>query len=377
MTLKGDAAQGGERSQRSETAAVIERRREDIEARWLATLEAGLEDRKVDRTELRDSIDEYLHRIAGMLRGSEEMEQGGGGVWADVSRVHAENRLRLGFDIEKLFHDFIVLRQVLVQVAEEEGIKDAWRQVSRLADLVDGAIGEAVKYYVQSRDYAARRTEAEHIGFITHELRNPLQTAMFAAAQLRRQGASAAPGRALDVLDTNHRRLEYLIDQVLRTERLEAGAEEARLVDTTLGEVLGDALDLGRYAAAAKGIAFHAEVDFSIRLQADLRLSASAMQNLIDNAVKFTDQGSVEVSAEEGATCVTLHVRDTCPGLPDEEIRRIFEPFHRVHVNKEGTGLGLAITRRAVEAQGGTIHAESSRGGGCHFWLTLPRPKGG
>jgi signal transduction histidine kinase len=71
---------------------------------------------------------------------------------------------------------------------------------------------------------------------------------------------------------------------------------------------------------------------------------------------------------------VVLHVYDNCEGLSDEELKTIFEPFRRgAHTNKPGTGLGLAIARRAVEAQGGTIAAESVTERACHFWFTMPQ----
>ena len=70
---------------------------------------------------------------------------------------------------------------------------------------------------------------------------------------------------------------------------------------------------------------------------------------------------------------VVFHVRDSCSGISEEDLRLIFEPFRRGHSGKAGTGLGLAIARHAVEAQGETIHVESAAGVGCHLWFTLPR----
>jgi two-component system sensor histidine kinase ChiS len=68
-----------------------------------------------------------------------------------------------------------------------------------------------------------------------------------------------------------------------------------------------------------------------------------------------------------------IHVRDTCHGLSSEELSTIFEPFRRGRTRKAGTGLGLSITRRAVEVQGGSVHAESPEPLGCHFWIELPQ----
>ena len=89
---------------------------------------------------------------------------------------------------------------------------------------------------------------------------------------------------------------------------------------------------------------------------------------------RFTDHGRVALVADNLPDKALIHVHDNCDGLSDEEIKTIFEPFKRAHPGKAGTGLGLAIARRALEAQGGEIGAESGANGGCHFWLTLPKP---
>src|SRR4029078_13627220 len=93
--------------------------------------------------------------------------------------------------------------------------------------------------YVESRDFAVRRAQAEHIAFLTHELRNPLGAATLGASQIRRIGALAPmQAQMVDRLDRSHARLRDLIDNVLATERFEAGRVDVCLVETTLGEVL-------------------------------------------------------------------------------------------------------------------------------------------
>src|SRR5213075_2022782 len=93
------------------------------------------------------------------------------------------------------------------------------------------------------------------------------------------------------------------------------------------------------------------------------------------NAVKFTYEGLVDVHAVDAGDAVEIHVRDNCDGLSEAELSTMFEPFQRGSTsrNKEGSGLGLAIAKRAVEAQGGSIHAESTGDRGCHFWVRLKK----
>jgi signal transduction histidine kinase len=134
-------------------------------------------------------------------------------------------------------------------------------------------------------------------------------------------------------------------------------------------------LSAAKLATETKGLALDARFDPDVVVQVDEKLSMSAIDNVIQNAIKFTDRGQVAVVAENHPREVVLHVRDSGPGISKEDLSTIFEPFRRGTSKKPGAGLGLAIARRAVEAQGGTIRAESNDNEGAHFWLTLPKPR--
>jgi signal transduction histidine kinase len=367
-----------ERSRRVVLAEAIERRLQDIERRWLDRVkrEVARSDHHVTATDLRDAIGAYLEGLAHALRGGESIEAGGTSAWAEVAREHALTRVRLGFDVEQLIREFILLRRVLFEVAREEQAIANDRHGERLADLIDAAIATSVKSYTESRDHAARRVQAEHIGFLTHELRNPLSTATMACARLRKKPELvAAAGDTLDMLDRSLNRLSGHIDALLLTQRLDANEVESRPTVTRLGPILADATRAAALEASQKGIELASRYDPDIELHIDSGLTTSALQNVVDNAVKFTDRGRVEVVTENLADRVLIHVYDNCDGLSDEELKTIFEPFKRAHSEKPGTGLGLAIARRALEAQGGEIGAESRADRGCHFWLTLPKPQ--
>jgi signal transduction histidine kinase len=137
-------------------------------------------------------------------------------------------------------------------------------------------------------------------------------------------------------------------------------------------DVVDAAVAVARKTALDKNVAFDVRYVFDERVRVDPDLTRSAIQNIVDNAAKYTDFGSVDVVVEGTTSEWSVHVRDTGPGLSPQELRTIFEPFRRGSTSKKGTGLGLAIARRAVETQGGSIHAESTGPGGCHFWIQLP-----
>jgi signal transduction histidine kinase len=359
-------------------AGAIERRLADIESRWLDRVQEELvkSGKGVGPTELKNAIGDYLRALVNTIRGQSSIGAGGTAAWADVAREHAITRVQLGFDITELVQEFILLRRVMVGVTREEGLIPEGDQGDRLTDLIDAAIAQAVKSYTESRDAAARRAEAEHVGFITHELRNPLSTAIMAASRLRRRREIAdLEGRTLDMLERGLDRVRRLIDQVLLTERFEAEEMECRPVDIDLGRIVGEATRAAELVAAEKGVALNARYDPDVVVHVDPGLASSALQNVVDNAVKFTDQGRVELYAETLPTHVRIYVRDNCDGLSPEELATIFEPFKRAHSGKAGTGLGLAIARRAIEAQGGEIGAESEAERGCCFWLTMPKAR--
>ncbi|MBI3543505.1 MAG: sensor histidine kinase [Deltaproteobacteria bacterium] len=372
-----------EMDQRQALAEMIERHAGEIEARWLELVQQEIMKKRasVQPSELRDAMGDYLLRLAESLkRESTSDESRGAAVWGDVAREHAITRVRLGFDVAQLVHEFVLLRRVLVEFARMDELIPEGLQADSLTELIEAAISVAVHSYVESRDYEFRKLEAEHIGFLTHELRNPLATVSMAAAELCRRlnaPASSDESRLCQLMTAGHARLKSLIDTVLLTEKLQTFAVEVRPVELTLGQLLNEALQNATEVARNKGLKLQVVADANIALRVDRNLTISVIQNLVDNAVKYTDRGKVELRVDDLPDDVVIHVLDECPGIPPDELSTIFEPFKRGRSSKPGTGLGLAIAKKSVELQDGEIHGESlgdvGRGLGCHFWFKLPK----
>jgi signal transduction histidine kinase len=355
---------------------AIQERRSEIVQRWLERVQQDvLRTPGVSITQLRDGMPDYLTGLSELLASGGDAAGGRRAAWERVAREHGVTRVRIGFDISQLVHEFIVLRQVIRDVVAEQAQPPPDVEAV-LADLLDAAIASSVQSYVDARDYEARRRQAENIGFITHELRNPLSTAMLIVAQLQTKMVEEVEARVappvVERLERSLRAIEQLIASVLLTEKLEAGKQEARAVPVRLVDVVGSAVEAARRVAAQKGLAFNVSYDPNLTVRVDPMLTRSAIQNLADNAAKYTDAGSVDIVVSTDGGALVVDVRDTCDGLSAEELKTIFEPFQRGRTRQAGTGLGLAIARRAAEAQGGTIEAESSGASGCHFQLRLP-----
>ena len=354
-------------------ADMIGRCRDEIMSRWLDAVSAGQRLSGVPLTALRDALPDYLDKIRTELRakGRVTFEESGGAAWRSVAQEHALTRVQMGFDISQLVHEFVVLRRVMFDLAIRENVFER-EHSSILAELIEAGIGVAVQSYVEARDYESRRRQAANVGFVTHELRNPLNAAML-AAELVREDAAGSSGRALDALDRSLRRMLDLVDSVLDTARNESDATECRPTPTTLGEIFADPISTAEVQAQRKGLALETEFDASSELEVDPDLTRSAIQNLLDNAVKYTGEGGIAVSVDEGPDEIVIHVRDSCPGISPEELQTIFQPFRRGQTGTKGTGLGLTIAKRAARLQGGDLQAESEGDHGCHFWMTLPR----
>jgi signal transduction histidine kinase len=358
-----------EQRERERLADTLERRGNDIIDRWLERVRTDASARDIPITDLRDGIADYLHTMATMLRSDVVMNGMGALTWDDVAKRHALTRVRLGFDVAQLTQELRLLRRTAYEILCEEDLAD---KAQRLLELIDDAEKATLRSYINFRDYETRRLEAEHVGFLTHELKTPLGAIVLVTDNLQAEGLTPAQKRLCAILDRNIERMRRMIDEVLLSERLGIGEIASKPVDVKLGALISDRLEQTRSEAAKKRVGFRAGYDESLRLHVDPALTMSAIDNLLDNAVKFTERGEVSFVVEELPDQIVFHVHDRCDGLSPEELRVIFEPFKRAHSHKPGSGLGLAIARRAVEAQGGEMHAESKETG-CHFWFTLPK----
>ena len=177
-------------------ADAITRRKREIIERWLDQVRKRLENRTIDAADLEDGLEQYLEGISETLKKRENpVQTNGGTLWEEVAREHAATRVKLGFNISQLIEEFFILRRIIFDVAREEDLLTGDR-AEAISELISAAVGSAVKSYTDARDYSTRRAEAEHVAFITHELRNPLTTALLAASELtgpRREPSPRTP----------------------------------------------------------------------------------------------------------------------------------------------------------------------------------------
>ena len=224
----------------------------------------------------------------------------------------------------------------------------------------------------------ANRAKSEFLSSMSHELRTPLN-GILGYAQVMQRDANATDRQKDNIgsIITCGDHLLALINDVLDLSKIEAGRLELDLAPCDLVKLVRSLTDIVGQRASAKSLEFTVEVAPEVPrgILADTAKLRQCLVNLLGNAVKFTELGSVRLKVEERpGHRLAFAVTDTGVGMAPEELEVVFDPFKQVEAGKAagGTGLGLAITQRLVEKMGGELQVESTKGKGSQFVILLP-----
>jgi len=219
----------------------------------------------------------------------------------------------------------------------------------------------------------------EHVlAIVSHDLRNPLGAARMSAELIFRRARELGDSRLVRHAETIRRssdRMDHLIADLVDVAGIEAGGLKVVATGDDATSLLEEAVLLQEPLATEKGIRLVLEDESG---RAPLRIDRARMlqvfSNLVGNALKYSDPGtSVRLRAARGEGRVRFQVADEGPGIPDDELAHVFDPYWtRERKGQVGTGLGLVIAKAIVEAHGGTISAESEAGRGTNFSFDLP-----
>jgi signal transduction histidine kinase len=232
---------------------------------------------------------------------------------------------------------------------------------------------------------AANRAKSEFLAGMSHELRTPLNAVLGYAQLLTMEGGlSPRQARGLETIQQSGQHLLALVNDILDLARIEAGRTALNPTPVNLSELLQTVVHLMRVKADEKQLAvvFDAAADLPEAVLADERRLRQVLLNLLGNAIKFTDDGTVTLRASaepqgKAQVLLRLDVEDTGIGMHADDVERIFEPFEQVgdaERRSGGTGLGLAITRALVNDMGGRVQVSSELGRGSRFRIELPLP---
>lgn len=359
--------------------------------------ELGLVARTLDA-----AVHEQERRIVALARDRARMEAILGSMVEGVFVVDESGRLQLVNDAARhlLRLDNEALGRPYVEAIRHPGI------VAHVGQVVDGGASRAFEFSTSrdgDRDLAARiapvpgasrgvvvvlhditdlkRTDQvrrDFVANVSHELRTPLTAIRgYAEALVDEDDDADARRRFVEIIQRHATRMERLVKDLLRLAMLEAGAEVLEVAPTDVHGLVAGLVDDFAAAAAARHLRVSADLAPDARtVSIDAAKVHDILRNLIENAVNYTrERGAITISSRVQDGALTLSVADNGPGIPPEDLSRVFERFYRVDKSRGrpgGTGLGLAIVRHLAGLHGGQVRVTNRPAGGAQFDVTLP-----
>ena len=243
------------------------------------------------------------------------------------------------------------------------------------------ALESKLAHYLAASTVSARNVAAEKdklktlIGDISHQTKTPIANILLYTQLLSEQPLRPESRPCVDALEGQTKKLQNLLDALVKTSRLESGVIVLHPACGTLQAVIDAAFAQIAPKAEEKKIRITLEPTEADAVF-DPKWTEEAVYNLLDNAVKYTPAGgAVRVTAAAYQMFSAIHVRDTGPGISEEEQPRVFQRFYRgaEYAEEEGVGIGLYLVRQIAEGQGGYVKVRSQVGSGSTFSLFLPR----
>jgi PAS domain S-box-containing protein len=304
---------------------------------------------------IRDADGRFLYTFAMVTDISERKR-----AEMELRKAHDELELR----VEERTHELSEANKLLTkEIKERLRMEEALRQAKEAAE-------------------SANRAKSEFLARMSHELRTPLNSILgYTQIFKRDQSLTEAQQEGIAIMHKSGEHLLGLINEVLDLSKIEAQQMELHMADFILPEFLNSLVEIFRERAEQKGLDFVYEAlsPLPVAVRGDAQRLRQVLINLLGNAIKFTERGSVALKVGyhetlSNQTLIRFQVEDTGIGIAPEHWEKIFQPFHQVSDDRhfiEGTGLGLTISRELVRMMGSELKLKSTPGQGSVFWMDL------
>ncbi|HVI51722.1 MAG TPA: ATP-binding protein [Candidatus Sulfotelmatobacter sp.] len=271
---------------------------------------------------------------------------------------------------------FLFLGYGLAQAAQSSSsFADLYSPSRAFADLSDMKRTQDMLEQAIARADQANMAKSRFLASASHDLRQPVQSLMLFIALLETFSLDERARTVVRNLGNAVQALKSLLDGLLDISRLDAGVIEPNLVSFDLRPMLTSLSEEYSLSAARKGLSLGVASP-ALWLHSDPSLLERILRNLIENAIKYTDQGGVAIDCRVRDGMARLELRDTGIGIPEDQREMVFDEFHQLNNperdRSKGLGLGLAIVRRLVKLLGVSLDMQSSLGKGTSFTLSVP-----
>jgi signal transduction histidine kinase len=346
--------------------------------------------REAAHSDIVDDLNRYVRELALAYQLGDDSRS------EEVGRAHGGQRWYAGYDLRSVLLEYGLLRSTIGDVVAVAGYEMTTSELDRLAQLVNFALAEAaVEFTVRAADQfnealrradEAVRAREDLISVVSHDLKNPLSVIHGSLALvddvLEADSWDAARGLLRSHVARIRRsstRMSRLITDLLDLAKIREGRVEVEVRDEQTTDLLAEAWDQSAALAEQRLVQLVNDSGPTALVVCDRERVLQVFDNIVGNAIKFSSPGdTVRLAVESSTSECTFAVRDTGPGIPEQQLPLLFDRFWtspRV-TGGSGTGLGLAIARGIVEALGGRIWVESAPGDGTSFFFTLPTPDG-
>ena len=281
-----------------------------------------------------------------------------------------------GFTLSHVVHAYGSMCQAITELVIGKNEPIAPVEFKKLNRCLDVAIAGAVTTFQARHVSLDNSREVQHLGFLAHELRNALTT-VIVSLRLIKNGVVGFGGSTGQVLDRGLKHIQELIDRSLTEVRLRVDPK-VHTEPAFLLQLVDQIAVTAEVEAEAKKQRLEIRIDPAIVVEADPYLLYSALSNIIQNAIKYTNVGGlIQVRGTVDGDQAVIEIEDRCGGLRSASPNDLFKPYEQQHTNREGIGLGLTIAHRAITLNRGTIEVENFPGRGCLFRIKLPHAAGG
>ena len=361
----------------AQLAEIFSASREEIIAEWRVQAGELLRELNLDKPTLTDHLPDLIDEI------TRDLARGRHGSIADEQTrgsppVHGVQRFHDGLDVGEVVAEYNLLRVAFITIAERHGLYLVGEAARIINQRIDEGVRMAVTSFAAQQAIIRKEQENEHLAFIAHDLRTPLNAVSLLIDELKfEREVKGGSKEIFEILRRNLQRLEDLIKRVLDTKVQPSGVGTSFHPELRTFElwplVQRLIIDFDSVSSQHEIVVVN-KIPPTLTVYADAGLISQVFQNLLGNAFKYAARGRVVVSAEEAPGAVACVVHDNGAGIPLEMLANVFDKL-TTDPEKAGRGLGLAIVKQIVEAHGGTVTAESVHGRGAAFSFTIPKPR--